>query len=73
IGDAANVASRIEGLNRNLGTAILISAETYRRVADRVVVGKRTDAAVKGRAEPIQVIEVVGLRADGEGRAGGSD
>jgi len=65
IGDAANVASRIEGLNRELGTVILISDATYQRVADWVVVGKRAETPVKGRAKPVQVVEVVGLRTEG--------
>jgi class 3 adenylate cyclase len=64
IGDAANVASRIEGLNRDLGTAILISGATYQRVAERVIPGKRTETSVKGRSQPVEVVEVVGLRAD---------
>ena len=64
IGDPANVASRIEGLNRELGTSILISRATYERVADRVVVGKTAETPVKGRVEPVQVYEVVGLNAE---------
>ena len=64
IGDPANVASRIEGLNRELGTSILISRATYERVAGRVVVGKTAETPVKGRVEPVQVYEVVGLNAE---------
>jgi len=61
IGDPANVASRIEGLNRELGTSILISRATYERVADYVVVGKQAETPVKGRTEPVQVYEVLKL------------
>jgi len=63
IGDPANVASRIEGLNRRLDTSILISRTTYERIADRVVVGKTAETTVKGRVEPVQVYEVLGLCA----------
>ncbi|MBU0704273.1 MAG: adenylate/guanylate cyclase domain-containing protein [Chloroflexi bacterium] len=63
IGDPANVASRIEGLNRELGTSILISQATYERVADSVIVGKTAETLVKGRVEPVQVYQVLGLRA----------
>jgi adenylate cyclase len=63
IGDPANVASRIEGLNRELGTSILVSHATYERVADCVVIGKTAETPVKGRVEPVQVYEVLGLRA----------
>lgn len=63
IGDPANVASRIEGLNRGLGTSVLISHATYERVADDVIVGKTAETPVKGRVEPVQVYEIVGLRS----------
>jgi class 3 adenylate cyclase len=62
IGDPANVASRIEGLNRDLDTSILISHATYQCVADSVAVGKTAETAVKGRIKPVQVYEVVDLR-----------
>ncbi len=61
IGDPANVASRIEGLNRDLGTSILISRATYECVAPYVTIGKTAQTPVKGRVEPVQVYEVVGL------------
>jgi class 3 adenylate cyclase len=64
IGDPANVASRIEGLNRGLGTSILVSHATFERVADRVAIGKITETLVKGRTEPVQVYEVIGLNGD---------
>jgi adenylate cyclase len=61
IGDPANVANRIEGLNKNLGTSILISSDTLERIVDRVVTGKTAETPVKGRVEPVRVYEVVGL------------
>jgi adenylate cyclase len=61
IGDPANVASRIEGLNRELGTSILISHATYEHVADCIIIGKTAETPVKGRVEPVQVYEVVGV------------
>lgn len=67
IGDAANVASRIEGLNKELDTVILISEETYQQVAEHIVAGKRAETPVKGRSQPVQVVEVMGLHALAEG------
>ncbi|HEV58344.1 MAG TPA: adenylate/guanylate cyclase domain-containing protein [Phycisphaerales bacterium] len=64
IGDPANVANRIEGLNRELGTAVLISDTTYRRLADVVVVGKSAETSVKGRSETIKVYELLGFKAE---------
>ncbi|MCP4590732.1 MAG: HAMP domain-containing protein [bacterium] len=67
IGDPANVASRIEGLNRDLGTSILISRATYERVAPYITIGKTTRTPVKGRVEQVQVYEVVGLNDEATG------
>jgi len=61
IGDPPNVASRIEGLNRELKTSILISNATYECLTDQVIVGKTAETPVKGRVEPVQVYEVLGL------------
>ncbi len=61
IGDAANVASRIEGLNKDLSTSILISDDTYQRVSHCIIVGKQAEVMVKGRTHPVKVVEVAGL------------
>jgi class 3 adenylate cyclase len=62
IGDPANVASRIEGLNKTLNTSILISRATYERVSEHITIGKVADTPVKGRTEPVQVYEVLSGR-----------
>lgn len=64
IGDSANVANRIEGLNRELDTNILISDDTYRRIADAVIVGKSAETSVKGRSELVKVYELLGFKPD---------
>ncbi|MCP4591272.1 MAG: hypothetical protein GY842_11030, partial [bacterium] len=56
-----------EGLNRDLGTSILISLATYERVSDHVTIGKTAQTAVKGRVERVQVYEVVGLNGQTTG------
>lgn len=65
IGDPANVASRIESLNRELDTSILISDATYERVADYIVVGKMAETPVKGRVELVKVYEVLDCKPNG--------
>jgi adenylate cyclase len=62
IGDTINVASRLEGLNKDLGTKILISESTYQHIKDLGLfeVRRLPPAAVKGRAEPVQVYELLG-------------
>jgi adenylate cyclase len=53
IGDAVNTASRIEGLTKQLGTDLLISADTRARVADRPPWRAAEPVPVKGKAEPV--------------------
>lgn len=64
IGDTINTASRLEGLNKDLGTRILISESTYREVRDLDLfeVRRLPPATVKGKAEPVQVYELVGWK-----------
>jgi len=61
MGDTVNTTSRIEGLNRELGTEILISRETLQVVKDRVVMRERGSIKVKGRTQPVEVFELVGV------------
>lgn len=61
MGDTVNTASRIEGLNRDLSTSILISGATLAAVKDRVIVQDRGTVAVKGRSQPVEVFELVGV------------
>lgn len=62
IGDVVNMADRIEKLNKELGSKILISDTTYEEVKDRVIVNKLEPMKVKGKEELIQVYEVVGIK-----------
>ncbi|HEY8514801.1 MAG TPA: adenylate/guanylate cyclase domain-containing protein [Candidatus Binatia bacterium] len=60
VGDAVNLASRIEGLTRELGATILVSADTARRLSPGFVLGRREVLAVRGKQEPVEVVEVLG-------------
>ncbi len=61
IGDTVNVAARVEGLNKELGTTFLITEDTYPPLLDRVQVADRGEMKVKGRHRPVRVYEVLGL------------
>ncbi len=61
IGDTVNVAARVEGLNKELGTAFLITEDTYAILPGRVQVGDRGEMKVKGRHRPVRVYEVFSL------------
>jgi adenylate cyclase len=70
LGDTVNTVSRIEGLNRDLGTAILISGAALAAVKDRVVVRDRGPVAVKGRTQPVELFELLGLCGEVEAPSG---
>jgi adenylate cyclase len=63
IGDTVNLASRLEGLNKDYNTGILISEETYRHVDHLVEVRWVDKVAVRGRTEPVDLYEVLRLKA----------
>ncbi|EDN65142.1 adenylate/guanylate cyclase [Beggiatoa sp. PS] len=60
ISDAVNLASRIEGMTKMYGAALLISEETYARLNDVSQYAIRTvdRVKVKGKSEPVTVYEV---------------
>ncbi|MBI2624606.1 adenylate/guanylate cyclase domain-containing protein [Candidatus Parcubacteria bacterium] len=59
IGDAVNLASRLEGLNKVYGTTALVSGETAAAWADSGVTYREVDrVAVKGKAQAVPIFEV---------------
>ena len=63
IGDIVNVASRIETLNKEFYTDILISNETYRAVKQRIDADALPPMRIKGKSESIVVYKVRGVRS----------
>lgn len=55
VGDAVNVAARIEELNKKFGTKILISDDVYEKVETHVHVKTLTLAHLRGHKKPILV------------------
>lgn len=54
IGDAVNTASRIEGLTKQIGAALLISAETHSRLGDEPQRWRAAEPlSVRGKREPV--------------------
>jgi adenylate cyclase len=62
VGDAVNLASRIEAANKKAGTNFLISEDTYALVKDRVQVGKRAHVTLPGKSGKYRLYEVTGLK-----------
>ena len=61
IGDAANLASRLEGINKNYGTRIVISEFTREAIRESGFVARRLDRVqVKGKAQPVLIYELLG-------------
>jgi adenylate cyclase len=60
IGDAVNVASRIEGLTKSVGAAVLVSAATRDRVSDRHSFRAIEPISVKGKTEPLRTFVPLG-------------
>ena len=69
IGDAVNLASRLEGLNKYYGTDILISESTFREAGPTVVARPLDWVSVKGKHEPILVYELLGLKSELDGQS----
>jgi len=61
IGDAVNVASRLESANKQYGTLILIGAETRRLIRDAFIIREIDTMVVHGRTEGLAVYELIGL------------
>lgn len=61
IGDAVNLASRIEAANKQAGTSLLVSEETCNEVKDRVQIGKTINATLPGKQGEYALYEVIGL------------
>jgi adenylate cyclase len=61
MGDTVNIVARIEALNRELGTEILLGGATVAAVGDRVRVRDCGEVAVKGRVQTVAIFELEGL------------
>jgi adenylate cyclase len=61
IGDAVNVASRLESANKQYGTLILIGTETRRLIRDAFIIREIDSIVVYGRTEGLAVFELIGL------------
>jgi adenylate cyclase len=69
IGDAVNLGSRLESLNKECGTRILISEATRARLTSPVATRSVGEVTVKGRAQPVVVHEVLSEHAPAAGAA----
>lgn len=64
MGDNVNLASRLEGINKEYHTQIVISEATYRAVADRFVCRELDKIRVKGKIQPVKIFELLDVAAE---------
>ena len=62
IGDGVNTTSRLQGLNKEFGTTILISETTYATVKDEFECRLMPEAHLRGKTKSLQFYEVVSAK-----------
>jgi len=61
LGDTVNLSSRLEGLNKDYGTHILVNETTYAAARDDGFVFRELDLLrVKGKLQPVTIYELIG-------------
>lgn len=65
MGDGVNVASRLEGINKDYGTGICISHSLFKEAGERLWVRPISMISVKGRKGELLIYELMGIK-DGD-------
>jgi len=65
LGDAVNLSSRLEGLNKDYSTHIIANETTYQGAKDDGFVFRELDLIrVKGKLQPVTIYQLMGRQAD---------
>jgi len=65
LGDTVNLSSRLEGLNKDYGTHIIVNESTYKAVKDSNFIFRELDLIrVKGKFQPVTIYDLVGRGSD---------
>lgn len=59
IGDAVNVAARVEAQTRETGDEVLITASTHDLLDEAIEVERRGPRKLKGKEEPVELFALV--------------
>ena len=73
IGDAVNLGSRLESLNKQYGTRIIISESHERQLKRQYIFRPLGDVVVKGKTKPVAIFEVDRTRGTAAASALGAD
>ncbi|MBL8516968.1 MAG: response regulator [Betaproteobacteria bacterium] len=72
IGDTVNLASRLEGKTKELGWPVIASLQTLQAAGEGIEFGAIELVRVRGRAAPVDVVEITGISADVARTMGGT-
>jgi adenylate cyclase len=64
MGDAVDLAARLEGVNKQYGTWILAADETIRQTGDRLLVRRLDKVRVAGKSEPVLLYNILNILED---------
>jgi adenylate cyclase len=64
LGDAANLASRLEGANKQFGTFIMVSEDTWNQAKSGFIAREIGSLRVVGRNAPVRVYNIMGLMGE---------
>ncbi|MFA6597973.1 MAG: adenylate/guanylate cyclase domain-containing protein [Ignavibacteriaceae bacterium] len=64
MGDAVNLASRLEGANKEYGTNIMVSEMTYEIIKKDFNLRELDALVVKGKTKPVKVYELIAFKDD---------
>ncbi|MFH1912175.1 MAG: adenylate/guanylate cyclase domain-containing protein, partial [Pseudomonadota bacterium] len=65
MGDSVNLASRLEGTNKEYGTSVMISEFTYELVKDELFCRELDAVRVVGKKLPVRIYELLGEKREG--------
>ena len=71
IGDAVNLASRLEGLNKDFGTSIIVSESTRQHIGEAAQVRPLGGVTVKGKTVATTVYELQGMSSSAQASIAG--
>ncbi|MBU1017947.1 adenylate/guanylate cyclase domain-containing protein [Patescibacteria group bacterium] len=62
MGDTVNLGSRLEGINKQYGTEVIVSEFTYEQIKDDFVCRELDLIRVKGKEQPVRIYELIGTK-----------
>jgi adenylate cyclase len=62
MGDGVNLASRLEGVNKDFGTRICVSHSVFKEAGERLWLRPICEVNVKGRRAGMEIYELMGIR-----------